>query len=130
MSRIGSQTGSQTGSKTGSQTGSKFGSRSGIDVSSNTKSKLVTEINKVGSRNGLNNKTLDGLNRGTHTSMVGLNRGTYTSMDGLNRGTFFSPSFPQNYPSNSRCSFTFLGTGGERVGVMFKAVQLEPTDLR
>ena len=49
---------------------------------------------------------------------------------GSRNGVFFSPKFPQNYPPDSRCSYTFLAMERERIAVSFKSVQIESSNLK
>ncbi|KAK3096487.1 hypothetical protein FSP39_000624 [Pinctada imbricata] len=48
------------------------------------------------------------------------------------KGYFFSPLYPQNYPANSKCSYTFYGHAiDERVKIIFMNIQLQQgTDPR
>ncbi|XP_052711363.1 suppressor of lurcher protein 1-like isoform X3 [Crassostrea angulata] len=46
------------------------------------------------------------------------------SNDTHSKGRFFSPSYPQNYPSWSDCSYQFFGRPGEVVKLTFQVLQL------
>lgn len=39
-------------------------------------------------------------------------------------GKFFSPRFPQEYPKNSNCHYTFIGHESERVRIKFDLIML------
>ena len=46
-------------------------------------------------------------------------------------GNFFSPFYPQNYPSNSRCTYLFIASSTKyRVKVLFRNIQLETSNAR
>jgi hypothetical protein len=41
-----------------------------------------------------------------------------------NNGTFHSPNYPQEYPGDVLCKFTFEGQGRERVQIIFTEIAL------
>lgn len=52
------------------------------------------------------------------------------SNDTHSKGRFFSPSYPQNYPSWSDCSYQFFGRPGEVVKLTFQVLQLAGNTTR
>ena len=90
----------------------------------------IPEIKKL-----LNYSCLTAVLCGVHAAqyeMTGASRryGTSCSYDFFSNritktGSFFSPLYPRNYPSFSRCQYTFHGLPGEVVRLHFHRIQLD-----